>query len=309
MLKQGKMVNMQQHANLLSIAEPFPGILLDAYGVFWASNSVGLFPGSKEAMEELVRQGKIVGILSNSTQMATKEADKLSKYGLVERKHFHFLITSGEIAKKVFRQGNLPFLTPKKKYWLLGEIHPKYSSHSPLFQDTPYTQTPFIQEADFIYISIPHINGQDQTDPALFEEEIRKLTLSRLPMVCSNPDRFAHEGNPPRAVVRQGSIAALYEKLGGKVFYMGKPSPAAYTAAMECFKNHELSDPAKILMVGDTPETDIRGARLFGMSSALVTKTGILADRISSKGLEATLAGLPSTDVPEFFIERLGHEF
>ncbi len=299
---------MQQYANLLSISQPFPGILLDAYGVFWAGNSAGLLPGSKEAMEELVSQGKIVGILSNSTQMATKEVDKLLKYGLIERKHFHFLITSGEIAKKVFRQGNLPFPTPRKKYWLLGEIHPKYSSHTPLFQDTPYTQTSVLHEADFIYISIPHINGQDQTDPALFEEEIRKLTLSGLPMVCSNPDRFAHEGNPPRAVVRQGSIAALYEKLGGKVFYMGKPSPAAYTAAMECFKNYELTDPSKILMVGDTPETDIRGARLFGMPSALVTKTGIWADRISSKGLEKTLEGLPSTDRPTFFVERLGHD-
>jgi HAD superfamily hydrolase (TIGR01459 family) len=299
---------MQHYPNLLAIAEPFPGILLDAYGVFWAGNSAGLLPGSKETMEALVNQGKIVGILSNSTQMATKEVDKLLKYGLIERKHFHFLITSGEIAKKVFRQGNLPFPTPRKKYWLLGEVHPKYSSHAPLFQDTPYTQTASLQEADFIYISIPHINGQDQTDPALFEEEIRKLTLSRLPMVCSNPDRFAHEGNPPRTVVRQGSIAALYEKLGGKVHYMGKPSPAAYTTAMECFKNHEISDPSKILMVGDTPETDIRGARLFGMPAALITKTGIFADRISSNGLEKNLAGLPSTDVPEFLIERLGNE-
>lgn len=294
---------------LLLITQPFTGILLDAYGVFWAGNSAGLLPGSKETMEELVSQGKIVGILSNSTQPAAKEIDKLLKHGLIEGKHFHFLITSGEIAKKVFRQESLPFPTPNKKYWLLGELHPKYSSHASLFQDTPYVQTTDLQEADFIYISIPHIKGEDQTDPALFEEEIDKLKVSSLPMVCSNPDRFAHEGNPPRAVVRQGSIAALYEKLGGQVFYMGKPSQAAYDAAMDHFKNHQLTDRSKILMVGDTPETDIRGARLFGMPSALVTKTGILADRISVNGLEKTLQGLPSSDVPDFFIERLSHEF
>jgi HAD superfamily hydrolase (TIGR01459 family) len=297
---------MKAFPHLLSITQPFTGILLDAYGVFWAGNSAGLLLGSKEAMEDLVKQGKIVGILSNSTQPAAKEIDKLQKHGLLEGKHFHFLLTSGEIAKEVFRLEKLPFPTPRKKYWLLGESHPKYSSHQHLFQDSAYSQTPHLHEADFIYISIPHIKGEDQTDPAAFEEEIKKLTSSGLPMVCSNPDRFAHEGNPPRAVVRQGSLAALYEKLGGRVFYMGKPSQQAFAAAMDHFGHYKITTPAEILMVGDTPETDIRGAHLFGMSSALVTQTGILADRISAKGLEKTLDEFPVSDVPDFLIERLG---
>jgi HAD superfamily hydrolase (TIGR01459 family) len=293
--------------HVLSISEPFKGILLDAYGVFWNGNSLGLLPGSKETMEKLVSNGKIVGILSNSTQLAAKETRKLQKHGLIEGQHFHFLTTSGEVAKQIFCHERLPFATPKKKFWLFGGIHPKFSSHQDLFNNTLYTETPHIQEADFIYISIPHIDGEDQTDPELFREQVYKLKNSGLPMVCTNPDRFAHEGQPLQAVVRQGCIASMYEECGGQVIYIGKPSNLVYEAAMQYFVKQNIVTPEQVLMVGDTPETDIRGAGHFGMSSALVTQTGMMADRISQRGLENVLQDFPQHDFPNFFIERLGH--
>lgn len=288
-----------------SIAHPFKGILLDAYGVFWSGNSTGLFPGAKEAMEKLVSHGKFVGILSNSTQLAAKEIDKLEKHGLIQGRHFHFLLTSGEITKQLFHQEQLPFATPQKKYWVFSDNHPKFSSAEAIFKDTSYSKTPNLHEADFIYLSIPHLQGEDQTDPELFREEVRHLTSSGLPMVCANPDRFAHEGNPPRAVVRQGSLAAMYHEMGGSVWYFGKPSGVVYSAAMERFKHQNIHDPSAILMVGDTPETDILGARNFGMQSALITQTGIFADRISYKGLDRAIKNLSSLETPQFFIEKL----
>lgn len=60
-------------------------------------------------------------------------------------------------------------------------------------------------------------------------------------------------------------------------------------------------------MIGDTPETDIRGANGFGMKSALITKTGIMAERVRLRGLEKSLQGLPSTDFPTFLIEKFGY--
>ena len=56
------------YPNILHISEKFKGILLDAYGVFWGGNECGLLPGALNAMEKLVGEGKIVGILSNTTQ-------------------------------------------------------------------------------------------------------------------------------------------------------------------------------------------------------------------------------------------------
>lgn len=292
--------------DLESMCEPFDGILLDAYGVFWGGSNIGLLPGCKETMEGLTANGKIIGILSNSTQLAENEIEKLKKHGLVQGKHFHFFITSGTLAKQIFLTENLPFPTPNKKFYLCGMPHPKFSSHQAIFKDSSFQETNDIQQADFLYISIPHIDGKDQTDPLLFKDNVETFKDSKLPMICTNPDRFAHEGNPPQAVVRQGSIAAMYEEQGGMVFYIGKPSDKMYLAAMKSFFDFGISNPEKILMVGDTPETDIRGARNFGIPSALIIKTGIMADRIAHEGLEAAIRNLQMSDFPDFFIEYMG---
>lgn len=290
---------------IAALSDRFQAILLDAYGVFWGGNDFGLLPGSKEVMETLVSNGKIVGILSNSTQLAAKEISKLQLHGLIQGEHFHFLMTSGEVARDIFLNENLPFQTSGKKFWLFGGVHPKFSSHEAIFQGTAYSETFEIDEADFIYISIPHLNGKDQVDPERFRADIEKLKTKNLPMVCSNPDQFAHEGVPPRALVRQGSIARIYQEIGGQVFYIGKPHHNAYTIAMSHFQRHNVTDPVNILMVGDTPETDIRGARSFGMPSALVTQTGMMADRIDHHGFEKALKTLSSLDYPEYLIGRL----
>lgn len=293
------------HQNVLDIAAPFKGILLDAYGVFWGGNKVGLLPGSLQTMQALMKQGKIVGILSNSTQLAAKERDKVHAHGLFEGIHFHFFVTSGEISRTAFMHGHLPFPTPRLKFWIFGKPHPKFSSPQSLFEGSPYQETQHIHEADFIFVAIPHFNGEDQTNPELFRKDVRQIMHSKLPMVCANPDRFAHEGNPPQMVVRQGAIAALYEGEGGQVFFIGKPGKMAFNAAMQHFQLYNIHEPNQILMVGDTPETDIKGARAFGMSSALIIKTGIMAEKIRKLGLEASIDQLPPQEHPHFLIEHL----
>ncbi len=299
------MSQAQIHQNLHHISENFKGILLDAWGVFWGGNDMGILPGTKETMEELVSRGKTVGILSNSTQLAAKEIHKFNLHGLVEKKHFHFLITSGDLTRSIFLNQKLPFRTPHKKFWLFGRLHPRFSSHEAIFQDTLYSETVEIEKADFIYINIPHIHGEDQENPEVFHDEIKLLKRKDLPMVCPNPDRFAHEDKPPKAVVRQGGIAALYEKMGGRVYYIGKPYMNAYSRAMEYFHQKQIFDPREVLMIGDNPETDIRGARNFGMAAALVTKTGIMADRISEQGWPHAIHHLLPSDYPDFFMEKL----
>lgn len=290
--------------DITHVSRHYSGILLDAYGVFWNGNECGLIPASKEMMKTLVSSGKIVGILSNSTQLAAKEASKLKLHGLKTGEHFHFLLTSGDVARTIFLNGMLPFMTPKKTFFLFGGIHPKFSSHEAIFQDTLYSETPLVDDADFIYISIPHIDGKDQENPDVFREEIEKLKEKNLPMICPNPDQFAHEGKPAKAVVRQGSIAKMYENMGGQVFYIGKPQNNAYAFAMDHFERYHITKPNEILMVGDTPETDTLGANRFGMSSALVTETGIMADRIRDLGLQKAIEALKNQNCPNYFIRK-----
>ena len=160
-------INSECHVNLESIYQPFDGILLDAYGVFWGGNSIGLLPGCKETLERLAATGKIIGILSNSTQLSKNEIEKLKSHGLSQGKHFHFFISSGTVAQRIFLTNDLPFPTPNKKFYLCGKPHPKFASHHALFQDTLLQETAVLQEADFIYISIPHIDGNDANRPSV----------------------------------------------------------------------------------------------------------------------------------------------
>lgn len=293
----------QIYPGITQVAEPFRGVLLDAYGVFWGGNDYGAFPGAKEAMAKLVAEGKIVGVLSNATQRSAKEIQKLHAHGICLGVHYHFYVTSGEVARALFLHDTLPFKTTHNKFFLFGGVHPKYASHVAIFQDSLYEQTSDISEADFLYISVPHIEGVDQEDPEVFRRWIEEVRPYGLPMVCPNPDPFAHEGNPPRQVVRQGSIAQMYEEMGGEVFYIGKPHAKAYEGAMAHFAHYHITDPADILMVGDSPKTDIRGARKFGMKSALITETGIMGDQVRREGVGA-LEHLPASDTPDFFLGR-----
>jgi len=272
----------------------FSGYLLDSYGVFWGGGAVGALPGATGAMERLVDGGKIVGILSNSTQLASSEIEKLRKHQISLGAHFHFLITSGEIARSLFLKKELSFPTPRCTFYPFGE------NFEHLFQGTSYSASQ-LDSADFIYIGVPRIDKKDQTDPMVFQDAVKQLVSSKLPMVCANPDLFAHEGNPPQPMVRQGSIAKLYEEAGGTVYYIGKPASMGFEWAMSEFVQREISDRKRVLMVGDTPETDIRGARRFGIASALVTETGMMAERREKE--------LPAGDSPDFMIRSLADAF
>ncbi len=291
------------HVALEDLAKSYDGFLLDAYGVFWGSKEVGVLPGAAEAMKYLVSNGKQVGIVSNSTQLASKEKEKLEKHGLYEGVHYHFLLTSGEIAKELLTSESLPFPAPHRTYWLFGSVHPNFGSHRQLFEGTNYKETTNLEEADFIYISIPHINGVDQEDPEVFREKV-KAAAGQIPVLCVNPDRFALEGAPPRPVVRQGNIASQFSEEGTPVYWMGKPSKIIYEAALRRF--HPNLSKEKVIMIGDTPETDIRGAHEMSIDAALVTKTGVMAKVIESEGISSVVQNLPENDQPKFLLERLG---
>ncbi|MBS0656256.1 MAG: TIGR01459 family HAD-type hydrolase [Verrucomicrobia bacterium] len=276
--------------------------LLDAYGVFWGSSEVGMLPGAADTMAHLVSRGKKVGILSNSTQTAGKEKEKLARHGVQEGSHYHFLLTSGEVTRGVMLSGKLPFATPNKRYWLFGADHARFSPHVAIFDGSHFCETKRLEEADFIYISIPHIQGIDQENPDLFLEQVQEIAVKGIPVLCPNPDHFAHEGKPARPVVRQGMIAQMLKNHGASVHYIGKPFPKVFEKALSLFEGDVL--PQQVLMIGDTPETDIRGGRQMGLATALVTKTGIMNERIAHQNGSSAITELPHCDKPDHLIEQ-----
>jgi HAD superfamily hydrolase (TIGR01459 family) len=85
-------------------------------------------------------------------------------------------------------------------------------------------------------------------------------------MHCLNPDRLVIRGGVPEACA--GAIADLYQGLGGRVIWYGKPHEAIYRHAL-----HRAGDPPrdKILAIGDGLQTDILGAARMGFDAIFVT--------------------------------------
>ena len=106
----------------------------------------------------------------------------------------------------------------------------------------------------------------------LFEKNLDKE------MVCTNPDLIVDRGD--KRELCAGSVAMVFEKMGGKVVYFGKPYPEVYNLSIN-------NKGKKILSVGDNLNTDIKGANLLNYDS-LIISNGIHKNEIKEKGIEAT---------------------
>ena len=95
-------------------------------------------------------------------------------------------------------------------------------------------------------------------------------------MICTNPDLIVDRGNERELCA--GSVAMVFEKMGGEVIYFGKPYPEVYNQSIDNIDK-------KILSIGDNLNTDIRGANLLNYDSLLISN-GVHANEIKSKGIE-----------------------
>ena len=91
----------------------------------------------------------------------------------------------------------------------------------------------------------------------------RLLAGLTLPAVCCNPDKLML--TPQGLMPAPGAIAALYEEMGGKVTWIGKPYPRS-TARPRA----SSAIPPRILCIGDSAEHDVAGGRNAGFSTLLV---------------------------------------
>ena len=95
-------------------------------------------------------------------------------------------------------------------------------------------------------------------------------------MICTNPDLIVDKGNSRELCA--GSIALVFEKMGGEVIYFGKPYPEVYNQSID-------NRGKKILSIGDNLNTDIKGANLLNYDS-LIISNGVHKKEIKKEGIE-----------------------
>lgn len=241
--------NIKHVKGLKEIDAHFSIILLDMVGVIYDEQSA--MPGAIEEVKSILKRNKKLILLTNNPRPNNIAKEKLKKLGFPISLD---IFTSGDATRyyldKHFKN---------KKIYHLGQ-----HKNKDLLFDRESLIVSSLEDADLVILSI--YTEQDENNET-YIEELKKIAKSSKPVLCSNPDIKAPYGNTMRKTA--GHYAKILEGLGKNVIYMGKPHPFIYDLIWEKYHLTE-EDKGKTLMVGDTLETDIVGANLYGLTSLLV---------------------------------------
>lgn len=113
------------------------------------------------------------------------------------------------------------------------------------------------------------LEDQENDHPDDYRDRLAEMADRDMQMICANPDIRVRIGD--QLVWCAGALAQIFEDEGGTVIYPGKPFDPIYDLALA-----KLSDlgvePAsnRILCIGDSPGTDMRGAANRGYDGLYV---------------------------------------
>ena len=225
--------------------KPMPnGYLIDMDGVIYQGSK--LIPGAIELVEQLKRLNHPFLFLTNNSERTAKDlVSKLGHLGLkVSWKNFY---TAAHCTAD--------FLTRQKPVcsaFVIGEGGLLIA----------------LQEAGIAFDSIKPdfvVVGEGRSVSFEVIEKAVRLIANGSCLVATNPDTWCPTEHGPRPGT--GALAALLESATGKkAYYLGKPNPFMFLTA-----RHRLGlRTLQTIMIGDTMETNIRGAVEIGIQAYLV---------------------------------------
>jgi HAD superfamily hydrolase (TIGR01459 family) len=253
---------MKRIAGLREIADQFDLLLVDQYGVL--HDGVAAYPGAIDGLAKLASRGRKVVVLTNSGKGAAANQARLAALGFASS-NFHAVLSSGEVAAQLVRSGALgPRFAIGADACVIGRHGDMYA-----FSSDDFRLVTRPQDANFLVFA-----GSDAPRIWLdtYRSTLTAAAQARVPAICINPDMtMIRDGE---LVPAPGAIARLYESLGGPVEYVGKPYRAIFEHAVAIAA---MDAGARVVMIGDSPEHDMAGARAMGLSTILV-RTGIHRD-------------------------------
>ncbi len=244
---------------LNSIADNYDLFYIDLWGVI--HNGIILHDDAVIALRELLKNKKSLVLLTNAPRPNQVVRNFLEKMGMEKAIRDH-VFTSGEAALNYLNNFYL-----YKKFYHIGP-----TKDFDLFNLFKNDKCENIKDSEYLLCTgLFEEYEEDLTYyKDLFEKHINKK------MICTNPDLIVDRGNIRELCA--GSVAMVFEKMGGEVIYFGKPHPEVYN---QSFDNKNK----KILAIGDNLNTDIRGANLLNYDSLLISN-GIHRDEIKNKGIQ-----------------------
>ena len=246
---------------LRSIVDNYQLFYVDLWGV--VHDGISLHQEAINVLNEITKKKKDYILLTNAPRPNDTVRSFLEKLGMKKEIRDH-VFTSGEAA--------LNYLKNNLSQQTFFHIGPPRDFD--LFKDLKKNKLESIEISDYILCTglFDNYNEDLKYYKNLFEENLEKK------MICTNPDLIVDRGNNRELCA--GSVAIVYEKMGGERVYFGKPYPEVYSQSID-------NRNKKILSIGDNLNTDIKGANLLNFDS-LIISNGIHKDEIREKGIEKT---------------------
>jgi len=245
---------------LSSIVDNYQLFYVDLWGV--VHNGVSLHAEAIKALKEITKKEKDYILLTNAPRPNHAVKAFLEKLGMEK-----------EIRDHVFTSGEAALLYLNKNLSGKTFFHVGPPRDFDLFKNFQKMKLDKIENCE--YILCTGLFDDHDKDlkyyKNLFENNIKKK------MICTNPDLIVDRGNTREFCA--GSVAMVFEKMGGEVIYFGKPYPEVYNQSID-------NKNKKILSIGDNLNTDIRGANLLNYDSLLISN-GIHKNEIIEKGVES----------------------
>ena len=252
-----KPINLQ---GIAEVIDDYDFFFIDLWGVI--HNGKRIFTNAVRVLKYLKKNKKIIILISNAPRPSQTVKDFLNKmnfdFNLIDN-----LITSGDVTRNYLSQD------VNKKFFHLGpnkdqDIFNKENIHS-------------INISDCDEIVCTGLNNTFD-DIKIYENILMENIKFKKTMICANPDEVVSRGTELEYCA--GKIAQVYNSLGGKVIYFGKPFTTIYNYALEIIQKQfkfKSINKQKILAIGDNLKTDIKGANNFGIDSVLILN-GIYKD-------------------------------
>jgi HAD superfamily hydrolase (TIGR01459 family) len=243
---------------LKSIIENYDIFYIDLWGV--VHNGITLHKNAIEALEKIAKENKEYVLLTNAPRPNKTVKLFLEKMGMNEK-----------IREKVYSSGEAALSYLKKNH-----IDEKFYHIGPprdfdLFLDLEKNKEKNLNKGCYLLCTGLFENEDKDLNyyKELFKNHINKK------MICTNPDLVVDRGS--KRELCAGSVALVFEKMGGEVIYFGKPFPEVYNQSID-------NKNKKVLSIGDNLNTDIKGANLLNFDS-LIISNGVHKNEIEKEGI------------------------
>ena len=226
-------------------------ILCDIWGV--VHDGVNLYPNAAERLRDWRSQGRKVILITNAPRTADAVEAQLGRIGL-PRDCWDGVSTSGEAGIAAIMRLAHPtgFLGTRQDRAILEE-------HGLNFVGEEFTD-----------IAVTGLDDErDRVEE--YRAQLEALADCDVLFHCFNPDRVVVRGGVPEPCA--GALADVYEAVGGRVEWYGKPFHTIYDHALSLVGNPPRE---AVLAVGDALVTDMLGAARNGFDAVFV-QSGIHA--------------------------------